>query len=95
MTEVDLDAALFVLLGSGTSELMLALLVMVPDVLGVTLIVIVERAALARSPRLQFNISVTTLHTIDEEVNVTDDGKVSTRETLVAVDGPLLVTVMV
>jgi hypothetical protein len=71
---------------------------MVPNVLGVTTILIVAVAALANVPRLQV-IAVVPLQlpwvVSMGGVSVTPEGNVSVTVTPVAVLGPLLVTVIV
>ena len=75
----------------------LAKLVMVPAAVGVTTMVAVALAALVKLPRLQVTILPKAEHPGlgVAETKVTPGGSVSVRNTLVAADGPLLVTVTV
>src|SRR5437773_11921065 len=89
-------AELFVWSKSDSLPLTLAVLLRLPAVVGVTTSVIVAEAPLAKVPRLQVIVLVPLqLPWVDvTETRMTSDGNVSSIFTPVAVEGPLLVTVM-
>jgi hypothetical protein len=88
-------AVLFPGTGSVSLAATLAVFVTVPAAVGVTTIVTVALAALARVPRLQLTAAVQVPWLGVAETNVTPVGTASVKVTPVAGDGPLLVTVRV
>jgi hypothetical protein len=97
LTVVTAVTALLAVSRSVSFLVTLAVLLMVPATVGVTTIVTVALAPLARVPRVQVMVLVPLQlpWLADEETNVTPEGRVSVTATPVAVLGPLLVTVMV
>jgi hypothetical protein len=100
-TVVLVEAVLFPEFRSVWLPAILALFVIVPAAVGVTVIVIVTDAPLARLPRLQVTVPLAWLHVpADAPVhvaapNVTPAGSVSVTTTPVAAPGPLFVAVTV
>lgn len=97
VTEVVTLAELLAGLGSGSVAVTEAVLVMLPAAVGLTTIVTVAVAAFGSVPMLQETVVVPEHVPCVEaaETNVGPAGSVSVRVTLVAGDGPLLVTVRV
>ena len=95
MTEVETDALLFSVLGSDSLALTVAVLLIVPAVVGVTTMVTPTVAALATLPRLHVTVPPAWLQfpcAEDAETKVTPAGNVSLTVTPLAVDGPALLT---
>jgi hypothetical protein len=94
---VDSESLLLLVFGSDWLPVTLAVLVFVPALVGVTTIVTVAEAPLARLPRLQVTMLVPLqlpwLGVADTKA--TPVGNVSVIVTPVAVAGPLLLTVIV
>jgi hypothetical protein len=97
LTVVVVVALLLPDTGSATLLVTLAVLLNVPPAVGVTTIVTVALAALARVPRLHVTVAVPLQLPCDGVVDtqVTPPGSVSVTETPVAELGPLFVTVIV
>src|SRR6266850_508174 len=95
VTGVFTVAVLFPGAGSVSLATTLVVFVTVPVAAGLTTMVTVALAALARVPRLQLTVVVQVPWLGVAETNVTPAGTASVRVTPVAGDGPLLVTVSV
>jgi hypothetical protein len=100
LTVVLVLAVLFAVLGSDTSPVTIALLVIVPGaegtVVGVILIVTVALAPLARFPRAQVRgaLPLQLPWLAAEDIRLIPTGRVSVKITPVSATGPSLVTVM-
>jgi len=89
-------AELFVVSGSVSFAVALAVLVMGPEVaVTLTTMLVVAVAPLARLPMAQVTVLLDALHPLVAETNVVPDGKASVKVTPVADIGPLLRVVIV
>jgi hypothetical protein len=97
VTAVVTLAELLAELGSGSVAVTDAVLVMLPAATGLTMMVTVAVVALASVPMLHDTVAVPEQVPCVEpaETKVGPAGSVSVRATLVAGDGPLLVTIRV
>ena len=94
-TVVTSAAVLLAVLGSLSFPLTLTVLVIVPGVIGLTIIVKTLPGPFGKLPMAQVTIAPERAHPVDADRNVTPDGKRSVSTTPVASNGPLSLTIIV